>query len=275
LRDRLPSVASHKRLARLREPIPVNMRVDPNLQRRPAALGVETLDVERGGRVVLSDVSADFEHGAVTAIVGPSGAGKTTLIHVLNGLVAPTRGGVRAHACGVLGDAAAWARQREGTATVFQDHALIGRLCALDNVLLGLADRRSPLSLWPWPRAARRRAAQALADVGLLSRALDRVERLSGGEKQRVGVARALVREPLILLGDEPFAALDPPRARDLGADLRRLATHRGVAVVLVLHQIGLARTLADRIVGLNEGRLRFDGPTCLFDEEAEARVFG
>jgi len=251
------------------------MRVDPNLQRRPVALGVENLSVERDGRVVLRDVSADFEQGVVTAIVGPSGAGKTTLIHVLNGLVAPTRGGVRARAWGVLGDAAAWARQREGTATVFQDHALIGRLSALDNVLLGLVDRRSRLSAWPWSRAARRRAAQALADVGLLSHALDRVERLSGGEKQRVGVARALVREPQTLLGDEPFAALDPPRAGVLGADLRRLATHRGVAVVLVLHQIGLARALADRIVGLNDGRLRFEGPACLFDEDAEARVFG
>jgi phosphonate transport system ATP-binding protein len=251
------------------------MRVDPHLQRRPAALGVENLCVTRGGRAALSDVTTEFDHGAVTAIVGPSGAGKTTLIHVLNGLIAPTRGIVRSDARGPLVDAPGWARQRARTATVFQDHALIGRLSALDNVLLGLADRRSPLAFWPWPRSARRRAARALADVGLLSRALDRVDRFSGGEKQRIGVARALAREPMILLGDEPFAALDPPRARDLGADLRRLATRDGVAVVLVLHQIALARALADRIVGLNEGRLRFDGPTVMFDDEAEARVFG
>ena len=87
-------------------------------------------------------------------------------------------------------------------------------------------------------------------------------------------MARALARRPRLLLGDEPFASLDLPLARRLAEDLRRLATRDGVTVVLALHQIALARALADRIIGVNDGRVLFDGPACAFDPAAEARVF-
>ena len=250
------------------------MRVDLTDRLSPPSLSAIDLTVARGGRCVLADVSIAFESGAVTAIVGPSGAGKTTLVHVLNGLIPPSSGNLFARDLGSLSTNAAWARLRENVATIFQDHALIGRLSALDNVLLGLADQRHPLSPWPWPRYAREKAAQALADVGLLHRAFDRVDHFSGGEKQRIGIARALVRRPRLLFGDEPFASLDMPLARRLGDDLRRLATRDGVTVVLVLHQIALARALADRIVGLREGRVAFNGPTAMFDDNAEAHVF-
>jgi phosphonate transport system ATP-binding protein len=238
------------------------------------SIAVDGLRVARGGRDVLADVSARFETGAVTVVVGRSGVGKSTLISVLNGLVEPSRGAVSVRGLGRLEDKAGWAQLRRQTATIFQDHALIGRLTAIDNVLLGLADQRHPLSLAPWSRAARDRAAQSLADVGMLDRAMSRVELLSGGERQRIGIARALTRRPRLLLGDEPFSALDLPLARQLGHDLRALATRDGVTVVLVLHQIALARVLADRIVGLNEGRIAFDGPAELFDAVAEREVF-
>ena len=163
---------------------------------------------------------------------------------------------------------------RRGTATIFQDHALIDRLPAIDNVLLGLADMRHPLSPLPWPRALRIRAATALDEVGLLSRATARTGQLSGGERQRVGIARALVRRPRLLLGDEPFASVDPVLARELGAEFRRLVVHYGLTVIVVLHQLPLARTLADRIVGLAAGRVAFDGPAADFDADAEDAVF-
>jgi phosphonate transport system ATP-binding protein len=252
----------------------VTIRVDPQKEIRPAALAVEGLCVLRGGRHILRLVSLGFERGAVTAIVGPSGAGKTTLMNVLNGLVAPTCGAISAPGLGTISGPAHWDEMRQGTATIFQDHALIGRLTALDNVLLGLADRRHPLSLLPWSRGAKLRAAQALRDVGMLERAVERVEKFSGGEKQRIGMARALARRPRLLLGDEPFASLDLPLARRMAEDLRRLATRDGVTVVLVLHQIALARALADRIVGINDGRVAFDGPASVFDAAAETRVF-
>jgi phosphonate transport system ATP-binding protein len=250
------------------------MRVDLRNSLAAAAVSVDELCVVRGRRDVLCRVSLRFARGTMTAIVGPSGAGKTTLMNTLNGLIAPGSGVVSVAGMGPLTDPAQRAAMQRTTATIFQNHALIGRLSALDNVLLGLADRRHPLSLLPSPREARLSAAQALRDVGLLDRALERVETLSGGEQQRVGIARAMARRPSLLLGDEPFSSLDLTLARRLGLDLRALATRDGVTVILVLHQIALGRALADRIVGIRDGRVVFDGAATAFDADAEACVF-
>jgi phosphonate transport system ATP-binding protein len=252
----------------------MNMHVLPRGQLAPLALTIEDLHVQRNGRSILDGISLTLPRGRVCVIIGPSGAGKTTLIKAINGLVAPAGGVISAPEIGVLDDAQQWARIRRTTATVFQDHALIGRLSALDNVLLGLADTRHALSLTPWPSSARERAAKALSEVGLIGRAFERVDKLSGGERQRVGVARALVRHPKMLLGDEPFSSLDPSLARRLGEDLRALATRDGVTVVLVMHQIELARAIADRIIGVKAGKIVFDGPAGSFDAEAEAAIF-
>jgi phosphonate transport system ATP-binding protein len=234
------------------------------------AVNIDRLTMRRGDRDVLRDLSLAFEESAVTAIVGPSGVGKTTLICALGA----SSGVVSIGGLGRLDDAAVLREARRRTATVFQDHALIGRLRAIDNVLLGLADARHPMSLLPWPSALRERAAAALDEVGLLGKATARVMDLSGGERQRVGIARALVRRPRLLLGDEPFASVDPALALRLGDRFRRLASERGVTVILALHQLHLARRLADRIIGLADGRIAFDGPPAAFDESAEARVF-
>lgn len=236
---------------------------------------LDGVSVRRGGKVVLREVSFALAHGQVTAIVGRSGVGKTTLVNVLNGLVRPERGWITVTGGGGLDDGETLSRHRRRIATVFQEHALIDRLSALDNVLLGLADQRHPLSLLPWPAPMRRRAAQALEMVGLLNRAGERASRLSGGERQRVGIARALVRNPEILLGDEPFAAVDPTLVAHLGRIFRHAARDQGVAVLLVLHQIETATVLADRIVGLADGGVVWDGPANAFDAEARMAVFG
>ncbi len=249
------------------------MGIEPQACATAAALTIDRLSVRRGGRLILRHLSLGFAPGTITAVVGRSGVGKTTLMGVLNGLLAPSDGYVHLDGVGRLDDAASLRRARGLMATVFQDHALIGRLPAIDNVLLGLADSRHPLSLLPWPAQAQRRAAEALDSVGLLDCARRRTNCLSGGERQRVGIARALIRRPRILLGDEPFAAIDPALSRELGDQLRALADG-GLTVILVLHQLQLARQLADRIVGLAEGRVGFDGPADAFDADAEARIF-
>lgn len=236
---------------------------------------VDGLSVKRSGRDVLRGVSMAFEARTVSAIVGPSGVGKSTLIAALNGLLRPSAGSISVAGIGALSSADALRQARRNVATVFQEHALIERLSALDNVLLGLADQRHPLTPWSWPRSLRERAAIALAEVGLLGKANRRVRELSGGEQQRVGIARALVRRPLLLLGDEPFAAVDPRLTYSLAEDLRTLVDLTGLTVVLVLHQLQVARAFADHIVGLSQGRVVFDGPAAAFDALAEQRVFG
>lgn len=246
--------------------------------KRPAsddvALRLDHLTVRRGGITVLQDISLAIPVGSVTAIVGRSGVGKTTLIHSLTGLIAPSSGAIHIADIGTLDNRHVLEEHRHRTATIFQDHALIDRLPAIDNVLLGLADFRHPLSPLPWSPAFRRRAAEALDDVGLLHRATTRTSRLSGGERQRVGVARALVRRPRLLLGDEPFASVDPTLVRRLGDEFRDLVLRSGVTVILVLHQIETARAIADHIVGLADGRVAFDGPAHDFGTLAQARVF-
>ncbi len=237
-------------------------------------LTLDRITVRRGERDVLRDVSLHIPAGRLTVVVGPSGAGKTTLIHLLNGLIGAASGTLAAAGVGRLETPAAMKSHRSRTATIFQDHALIDRISALDNVLLGLADQRNALSPLPWPRSFRRRAAEALDEVGLLHKANARVSRLSGGERQRVGVARALARRPALLLGDEPYASVDPALAGRMSGELREAVTRCGVTACVVLHQLDVALGLADWIVGLADGRVAFSGPPTDFDRAAQARVF-
>lgn len=239
-----------------------------------STLSLERVDVQRGRRHILTDISLLIEEGSVTAIVGPSGAGKTTLLGVLNGLIQPSSGRIVRPGVGALSAPEVLRSHRQRTATIFQEHALINRLSALDNVLLGLADQRHPLSPLPWPAELQRQAAAALQEVGLLQQAQARAANLSGGERQRIGIARAMVRQPRLLLGDEPFSALDSGLAGLLGSQLQRYAQASNVTVVLVLHHIGIARQLADRIVGLRDGRICFDGPPEHFNDTAQHQLF-
>ena len=204
-------------------------------------LSVEGLEVALGGRPVLRGAALEVAPGEVVAIEGASGAGKTTLIRALAGLV-PCRGRI----------AAGGARP----AVVFQQHALAGRLSARDNVLVGALGRvgfwRAALRLWP---AAERAGAEAcLARVGLAGLGARRADRLSGGQRQRVAIARALLQRAPVLLADEPVASLDPGNAAAVLGLLRDLARAEGLAVLVSLHQPDLARRFADRRLRLADG---------------------
>ncbi|TRW89616.1 phosphonate ABC transporter ATP-binding protein [Candidatus Methylobacter oryzae] len=235
---------------------------------------LEHLSVRRGATQVLHDISAEIPRARITAVVGPSGAGKSTLLATLNGLLRPSLGRITVDGARVLEQRDSLREYRRRTATVFQEHALIDRLSAIDNVLLGLADQRHPLSPLPWPQAMRYRAAEALDEVGLLQRSAVRASNLSGGERQRVGVARALIRKPSLLLGDEPFAAVDPALVRQMGDILRRMAMRDGMTVILVMHQIDIALSLADKVIALAAGRIVFDGAPASFNADVQRRIF-
>jgi len=241
-----------------------------------AALAVERI-THRYDRVVLDDVSFDVAAGEVVALVGPSGAGKTTLFRVITGLVTPEAGHVLVGGRDLTKLAGAERRWgRRDLSLVFQQYNLIRRSSALDNVVAGgLADVATwrALSRRPGP-AQRRLALECLDRVGLADFASHRADQLSGGQQQRVAIARALAQRSRVILADEPVASLDPASSAAVLSVLRSVATGEGISVVCSLHQAGLVGTFADRVIGLRNGRVLFDAAVAHFDERAQGLVY-
>jgi phosphonate transport system ATP-binding protein len=237
------------------------------------AVGFDRVTVHRGNAKVLQHVSISIPQQCVCAVLGRSGAGKTTFIKALLGLL-PVAAGRIVTEHGALHDPRALAAHRRETAAVFQDHALIDRLTAIENVQLGLAHLRSPWDPTPWPSDYRIAAAVALREVEMLPFAHQRVAQLSGGQRQRVGIARALVREPKLLVADEPFSALDPILTRTLCRLIRDNVARLGATAILVLHQIDLALEMSDWVVGLSDGRALFCGPSSEFLTSSLTDIF-
>ncbi|MEW5963206.1 MAG: phosphonate ABC transporter ATP-binding protein [Pseudomonadota bacterium] len=228
------------------------------------------------GAPALDQVSLALECGRFTVLLGPSGAGKSTLLRSLNGLIAPTSGRVETLDGGpILASRERLKAHRQTTAMVFQQHHLVGRASAHANVVAGrLGHMRRIHALMPPPKADQLLAFEALERVGLLDKSLQRADRLSGGEQQRVGIARALVQRPNLLLADEPVASLDPATSDAILQLLLRVAREDGITAVVSLHQVELALKVADRIIGLNRGRVVFDGPPAALDANALARIY-
>jgi phosphonate transport system ATP-binding protein len=213
------------------------------------------------GTVGMDRCNLPVDAGAFVVLLGPSGAGKSTMLRALNGLVPLTAGTLHTEGGEPIASRAALRAHRRRTAMVFQQHQLIGRLTALDNVLTGRLGHHGALrAMFPLPRHDRLIALNALEQVHLLDRALTRADRLSGGQQQRVGLARALAQEPHIILADEPVASLDPATARHVLTLIHDVCKARGIAAVVSLHQVELATEFADRIVGVRAGQIVFDG---------------
>ena len=214
------------------------------------------------GVAAVMSTSITVPQGQFLVLLGPSGAGKSTLLRCLNGLVRPTQGDVVVEGLGSIFQSGRALRQhRRRTGMIFQQHHLIGRLSALQNVLLGrIAAHGTLRSMFPLPRADRLIALRSLERVGLLDRALDRADELSGGQQQRIGIARAMAQRPQIVLADEPVASLDPAAGEKVLADLHRICREDGITAIVSLHQVDLARRFADRVIGLVQGRIAFEG---------------
>ncbi len=213
------------------------------------------------GTRALNRTDVEFAGGAFTVLLGASGAGKSTLLRTLNGLVAPSTGRVVVES-GDLRNGRRLRVHRRRTGMIFQQHQLIGRLTVLANVLIGRLGYHTTLrTCLGFSASEKRLALEAIERVDLIAYALRRADQLSGGQQQRVGIARALVQQPSLILADEPIASLDPATADRVLGLLHSICKADGITAVVSLHQLEFARRYADRVVGLANGAIVFDGP--------------
>ncbi|PKO69411.1 MAG: phosphonate ABC transporter ATP-binding protein [Betaproteobacteria bacterium HGW-Betaproteobacteria-17] len=212
------------------------------------------------GFEALKGISTDIAAGSFTVILGPSGAGKSTLLRLLNGLETPSDGSVTID--GETLEKATLRKMRSSVAMVFQQFNLVERLSVVTNVLTGRLAHRSWVGsvFYLFRNEDMDIAQETLARVGLTDKAWSRVDKLSGGQQQRVGIARALAQRPKVILADEPVASLDPVASEEIMGLLREICDRDGITVVVNLHQVDLARRFADRIIGMNSGKIVFDG---------------
>ena len=219
-----------------------------------AAAGIRVAGLRKafGDAVVLDGVSLDVEPGEMVALLGPSGAGKTTLFRCLTRLLDPEAGEmwVAGHPMHRL-RGSGLARARRDVGHVFQQFNLVRRLSALDNAVAG---RLASAPLWRviarrFSRADRALAIAALERVGLLAQVDQRADQLSGGQQQRVAIARALVQGSRVLLADEPVASLDRETSASVLGLLREVSREQGITVLCSLHQPDLAAAFADRVI--------------------------
>lgn len=243
--------------------------ITPEMQRefdRQYAIQLDNVTKDFGGGAKgLDDVKLGFRTSEITVLLGLSGSGKSTLLRHLNGLHTPTSGNVR-----VLGqDVAALKKQelrnlRRDIGFIFQSFNLVGPMSVLENVCTGALGRlKGPrLSLMSYPKSVKQEALETLERVGLEKLAHQRADTLSGGQQQRVAIARALMQHPKILLADEPVAALDPVSSSSVISLLEQICREDKITVIASLHQVQLAIDFADRIVGLQAGKVGFDRPT-------------
>lgn len=224
-------------------------------------LEVKGLRKRYGDLVALDGVDLAVPAGQTLVVMGPSGCGKSTLVRCLNRLLEPDSGEVWVDGRNLLRlspEELAAARRRIGF--VFQHSNLVGRLSAWQNVALGMVASGAPVD------EARAKAVAALARVGLEAKADRRPSELSGGEQQRVGIARALALSPALMLWDEPTAALDPLLVREVLDVMEELVQEGDRTMVVVTHELSFAQRAADRIVLLDHGRIVEDGsPEAVF----------
>ena len=227
---------------------------------------------------VLQDVNLEVAASGITAIIGASGTGKSTLIRCVNRLVEPTSGAIlfeNEDLARLSGQALRNARRHIGM--VFQEYNLVERLTVMENLLTGRLGYVSAWRAWrrKFPPDDIRRAFELLDVVGLGGFAQQRADALSGGQRQRVGIARAVMQEPKLLLADEPTSSLDPKTSVEIMELLATVGRSRSIPVLVNMHDVELAKRFADRIVGMRGGKLVFDGVSADLDDAKLTMIYG
>ena len=226
----------------------------------------------------LADVSFSVGQGEFVSVIGPSGAGKTTLFRILNGAIRCDSGAVLMD--GVHFESAAGRARRaiqKSIGTIYQDFALVENATCRQNVLNACLPDMDflPAILGIFGKERVAEADALLARVGLADKVAEPVKNLSGGQKQRVAIARALMRHPRILLADEPVASLDPVTGRQILELLRDIQRSQVLTILMNSHNLELSREFSQRLIGLNQGLVVFDGPADTATEDILAAVYG
>jgi phosphonate transport system ATP-binding protein len=225
----------------------------------------------------INRINFSLVQGEMVGVIGPSGAGKSTLLRCINRLAAPTQGRVFIEGEEITGAKPGKVRSlRRRVGMVFQHYNLVARLTVMQNVMHGRLGYMSTLDgiLGRYTEEDKRRAAAILEQTGLGEFLYHRAGELSGGQKQRAGIVRALMQEPSILLCDEPIASLDPASAQVVMELIRDVCRQRNIACIVNLHQVDAAIKYADRIIGMYQGEIVYDGPTSRLTESMIEKIY-
>lgn len=230
------------------------------------------------GTTALKNVNFSVDKPQVVTIIGPSGAGKSTLIRCINRLVEPTTGTIMLNNIDVLSLSRRELRKvRRRMGMIFQEYNLVERLTVMENLLSGRLGYVSFLKTYrrKFPAEDVAAAFELLDRVGLSGYQDTRADELSGGQRQRVGISRALMQQPDLLLVDEPTASLDPKTSRQIMRLLVELAHERGTPALVNIHDVSLAQSFADRIIGLAGGQIVFDGTAKQVTAQVLTEIYG
>lgn len=225
----------------------------------------------------LQDVTFSIEEGEFVSIIGPSGAGKSTLMRCANRLVDASQGAIFFDGQDITKMGKKELRKvRTKTGMIFQHYNLVDRLSVIENVLHGLLGQKSTLSgmAGHYTEAEKAEAFRIIQEMGLTEQAYKRCDELSGGQKQRVGIARAIMQKPRLILCDEPIASLDPKSSKVIMDHLKQINREKKITCLVNLHQVDVAIRYSERIIGVAEGRIVYDGPSGQLTQEIIHEIY-
>lgn len=226
----------------------------------------------------LDDVSLKIEQGEFVAIIGLSGAGKSTLIRSINRMHEISSGDLLVNGVEVKSLKGKSLRKfRRGIGMIFQSFNLVTRTTVIKNVLTANVPDMSffRVLFGLFSKQQKIEALEALDKVGILEKAYIRVDQLSGGQQQRVALARTLAQKPEIILADEPVAALDPVTAKQVMSDFKKINQEMNISVLINIHHVELALEYATRVIGIRSGKIVYDGPASLVNQEVLTAIYG
>lgn len=231
-----------------------------------------------GEKIAVGNVTLNIAEGEMVGVIGSSGAGKSTLLRMINRLIDVSDGQIvfdKTEVSALSGQSLRdWQRD---CAMIFQQFNLVPRLDVLTNVMLGRLNRRNTFSsiIKHFTEDEQLMALEALERLGIAQTAIQRAGTLSGGQQQRVAIARALVQSPKVILADEPIASLDPKNAQIVMDSLRDINEDDGITVITNLHTLDTARNYCERIIGMSQGKVVFDGSPDDLTTAAAREIYG